>query len=198
MEMPELRTARLVVRPFRMDDLRSVYQILDLESGITPEDPEVLRARERWLQWTVLNYPELANLHQPPYGERAVVSIESEALVGVVGLVPCLDAFEQLPSFAVKEPSPLSFNSAQVGLFWTTELEHRGQGYATEAAQVVIDYAFSTLKLRRIVATTDHDNLASLGVMRKLGMHVERNPLPEPPWLQAVGILEHPLLRTSR
>jgi hypothetical protein len=30
-----------------------------------------------------------------------------------------------------------------------------------------------------------------MGVMRKLGMHLERNPYPEPPWLQVVGVIEN-------
>jgi hypothetical protein len=42
------------------------------------------------------------------------------------------------------------------------------------------------------VATTEHANIASIGVMRKLGMRIERNSLSEPPWLQVVGVLEHP------
>jgi [ribosomal protein S5]-alanine N-acetyltransferase len=45
--------------------------------------------------------------------------------------------------------------------------------------------------LRRVVATTTYDNEASMGVMRKLGMRIERNPFPDPPWLQVVGILEN-------
>ena len=40
-----------------------------------------------------------------------------------------------------------------------------------------------------IIATTTDDNAASIAVMRKVGMVVERNPLPEPPWFQVVGIL---------
>ncbi|HLF36431.1 MAG TPA: GNAT family N-acetyltransferase, partial [Anaerolineales bacterium] len=54
----------------------------------------------------------------------------------------------------------------------------------------LIEYAFVRLRLARIVATTTYDNTASVGVMRKLGMRVERNPLAEPPWLQVVGVLE--------
>jgi hypothetical protein len=33
--------------------------------------------------------------------------------------------------------------------------------------------------------------MASQGVMRKVGMTITRNPLPEPPWLQLVGVLEN-------
>ncbi len=55
-----------------------------------------------------------------------------------------------------------------------------------------MNYAFDTLRVRRIVATTEHDNAGSQGVMRRLGMRLERNPFPEPPWLQVVGVLDNP------
>ena len=67
-----------------------------------------------------------------------------------------------------------------------------GQGYATEAAQALIDFAFQQLRVKRLIATTEYDNAASIGVMRKLGMTIAQNPLPDPPWLQVVGILDHP------
>jgi RimJ/RimL family protein N-acetyltransferase len=75
-------------------------------------------------------------------------------------------------------------------LFYAVSPAYRRQGFATEAAQALADYAFRRLRLKRIVATTDYGNAASIGVMRSLGMRVERNPLAEPPWLQVVGILE--------
>lgn len=53
----------------------------------------------------------------------------------------------------------------------------------------MIAHAFTDLRLKRIVATTEFDNLESQGVMKKLGMTLTRNPLPEPPWLQVVGVL---------
>jgi hypothetical protein len=45
--------------------------------------------------------------------------------------------------------------------------------------------------LKRVIATTMYDNAASMGVMRKLGIHIERNPYPDPPWLQVVGVLDN-------
>ena len=53
--------------------------------------------------------------------------------------------------------------------------------------------AFRADDLGRLFATTEFDNLASVGVMRRLGMRVERNPFPSPPWFQVVGVLECPL-----
>ena len=76
-------------------------------------------------------------------------------------------------------------------MFYAIAPAHQHKGFASEAAQALVDYAFKTLNLKRIVATTSYDNSGSMGVMRKLGMHIERNPLPEPSWMQIVGILEN-------
>ena len=54
----------------------------------------------------------------------------------------------------------------------------------------MVDYAFDSLSLRRIIAETDYENEGSTGVMRKLGMRILRNPQAGPPWLQVVGVLE--------
>jgi RimJ/RimL family protein N-acetyltransferase len=125
-------------------------------------------------------------LRQPPYGDRAVVLKETGALVGSVGFVPCLAPFGQIPSFGGMEGSP---STPEVGLFWALRPGERGKGYATEAAAMV-RFAFDELRLRRLVATTEFENLASIAVMRRLGMTIERNPFPSPHWLQVVGVLE--------
>lgn len=144
--------------------------------------------RERWLRWTQLGYQQLAELHQPPYGERAIELRESAAVIGLVGLVPSLGPFGALPSWP--EPGPL--HRPEVGLYWTVAPERRGRGIASEAAAALIAHAFAELRLARVVATTEHTNLASIGVMRRLGMRIERNPSPEPEWFQTVGVLDAP------
>jgi RimJ/RimL family protein N-acetyltransferase len=103
-----------------------------------------------------------------------------------------LDAFEQ---FAALSPAPRPsrhwLSTAEFGLFYAIMPAFQGQGYATEAAQALVDYAFQHLRLKRIIATTTYENAASMGVMRKIGMRIERNPHQEPPWLQIVGVLEN-------
>jgi [ribosomal protein S5]-alanine N-acetyltransferase len=83
------------------------------------------------------------------------------------------------------------FNSPEIGLFYALSPAHQRQGYATEASQALIDYAFTQLQLKRMVATTTYENVASIAVMRKVGMRIEKNPSPDPPWFQVVGILEN-------
>jgi ribosomal-protein-alanine N-acetyltransferase len=171
--VPPLETERLVVRELRPGD-----EIADV----------VGERRDEWLRWTVNSYARYAELIQPPYGERGAELRDTGQLVGLVGLVPSLGPFALLPSLSGGAGDARRY-TPEVGLFWETAPEHRGRGYATEAARALIDHAFTELNLQRVVATTEHQNLASIAVMRKLGMRIETNPDAEPPWFQTVGVL---------
>ena len=187
LHVPPLETQRLMIRPCRMDDLDALHQILDLDLGT--EGAKTHYEREKWLQWTVLSYEELAKLNQPPYGDRAIVLKQKQQVIGVCGFVPCLAPFGQLPAYS--SVSTDRFNVPEYGLFYALSSAYQRQGYATEAVQALIDYAFTQLRLKRIVATTTYENVASMGVMRKVGMCIEENPYSDPPWFQVVGILEN-------
>lgn len=202
LEMPTLETERLQIRPFVMEDLETVHRLLDVELGeaeLGTATTVSLAARAEWLRWTVLSYRQLASLLQPPYGDRAIVLRSSRHLVGACGFVPCLNTFAQLPGFPGTGPiEGPALNSAEIGLFYAIAPAQQRCGYGTEAARALVEYAFRNLSVGRIVATTTYDNVASIGVMRKLGMRVLKNPRSDPPWLQVVGLLEHrggPLLR---
>jgi [ribosomal protein S5]-alanine N-acetyltransferase len=195
LEMPILETNRLFVRPFVMEDLQDAHRLFDIElreDDLGSDKMDTLAERLEWLQWAALNGRQLAILNQPPYGDRAIVLKDSGQLIGSCGFVPCLNAFEQLAAFAASTPpGRRSLYTPEFGLFYALSPAHRRRGYTTEAVQAMIDYAFRELHLKRILAETNYDNLASMGVMRKLGMRIEKNPLPEPPWLQVVGVLEN-------
>ena len=112
-----------------------------------------------------------------------------QQFAGLVGLVPLLKPFAQLACFGGLSPE-LATHSAEVGLFWAITPTLQRSGIATEAASAMIDYAFGTLKLGRILAGTEYHNATSIGVMRRLGMRIERNPVPVPEWFQIHGVLE--------
>ncbi|HLZ29208.1 MAG TPA: GNAT family N-acetyltransferase [Chloroflexota bacterium] len=197
MRVPTLETARLLVRELDRGDLAAVRQLLDVDLAETDagEPIATLAERQRWLEWTIDSYLQLATLRQPPYGERAIVLKDSGELIGACGFVPCLAPFYRLPALRLAGvAAPGEGSVPEVGLYWAVSPAYQRQGYATEAASALISYAFGTLNLRRIVATTDYTNVASMGVMRKLGMRLERNPSPEPHWLQVVGVLDRTLL----
>jgi RimJ/RimL family protein N-acetyltransferase len=187
-----LDTPRLIIRPFAPGDLRAIHHLLDLTfgDGLKIADETALAERRSWLDWSRLSAEWLPRMYQPPYGDRAVVLKRMNKVVGAVGLVPCFDVFEQIPGLS-RGGLPSVYRVAEMGLFWAIDPEHQRRGYATEAAQALIDFAFRQLRVKRLIATTDYDNAASMGVMRKLGMTIAKNPFPDPPWLQVVGILDH-------
>ena len=191
MYLPPLETDRLTIRPFTPQDLQAAHQLFASVGWADANESlkEQLALRRDYLEWSALNHLMLARLMQPPYGDRAVVWKENGRLVGIVGVVPAWGPFEQLPCFG---GIPNGLNSPEIGLMWATDPAHQQRGIATEAAQALIRFLFQELRVRRLVALTGHDNLASQAVMRKLGMSLERNPYPEPPWFQVIGILANP------
>jgi len=65
------------------------------------------------------------------------------------------------------------FGRATHEIGWAISSVHQGRGYATEAARALMDFAFSTLRCHRMVATCQPENVASWRVMEKLGMRRE-------------------------
>ena len=197
--LPILETERLTIRPFITDDFEPFRRITALcfGDGAAMDDPsnvEKFETSRRMHEWRVLNEEMLARLDQAPYGDRAIVLRETGRLIGSVGLVPYIDAFNVIPSLRYflgrEDDGNKPRATAEVGLFWCVDPAHQGQGYATEAAKAVVNYLFNDMHLIRVIATTDFDNVASQGVMHKLGMRLERNESGQPPWLQVVGVLE--------
>jgi len=181
--MRTLETERLLIRPFVLGDAAELKRLLDEAFGADGSHDET----RLLLDYNVIADRAHEALHQPPYEDRAIVLREGGTLVGSVGLAPCLAPFGRLPSFG-----GAAHRTPEVGLFWALFPAHSGNGYATEAARALISYAFDELDLRRIVATTEHENLRSVAVMRRLGMTIERNPEAEPHWFQTVGVLVNP------
>jgi RimJ/RimL family protein N-acetyltransferase len=193
--MPDLETKRLIIRPFMREDLAATHRLFDVElrdADYGTDPMESLADRAEWLEWAMRNDLQLAKLSQPPYGDRAIILKPDGQLIGSCGFVPCLNAFERIPYFAAEDDvQNRDCYSTEFGLFYAISPSYQRQGYAFEAAQALVAYAFLKIHLKRIIAETNYDNVASISVMKKLGMRIETNPGPEPPWLQVVGVLEN-------
>ena len=190
MSVPVLETARLLVRPLTLDDLGAVYQLVDVDladADFGSQRPKARSEREAWLRWTVLNYEQLDKLYQPPYGERAITLRATGQIIGLVGFVQSLGPWAQLAGYTAAAPQPHQRFTPAFGLYWAVAPAHQGQGYATEAARAMLDYAFQHLGLQQVVATTSYDNLASQAVMRHLGLRLLKNAFPDPFWFQVVA-----------
>jgi RimJ/RimL family protein N-acetyltransferase len=145
-----LRTERLILRPWRDDDLPLVAQIA--------ADPEVMRffhlARTRaqsdaWVARTQ------AHLDRHGFGLFAVEAPGVSPLIGFVGLSTVPDALPCAPA---------------VEAVWTLGSRYWRQGYCVEAARAVLRDGFERLGLEEIVAMTAAANAPSQAVMRSLGM----------------------------
>ncbi|MBI5448033.1 MAG: GNAT family N-acetyltransferase [Gammaproteobacteria bacterium] len=78
-----------------------------------------------------------------------------------------------------------------VEIGWRLDSRHWNQGYATEGAKAVLQYAFTVLKLPEIVSFTAVNNQASRRVMEKIGLHHESSDDFDHPKLEK----SHPLCR---
>jgi RimJ/RimL family protein N-acetyltransferase len=143
-----LTTPRLLLRTFRQDDLPH-YAALNA-------DPEVMR------------YLGGVPLSRQESDEIAAWAQERHARDGV-GLL-AVERREDGVFLGMCGLHQQDWYPDDLELGWRLARRHWGHGYATEAAGAWLDHAFGTLGLPRVISATEHPNLRSLAVMRRLGM----------------------------
>jgi RimJ/RimL family protein N-acetyltransferase len=104
------------------------------------------------------------------FGLFTTVRKEDDAVIGRVGLLVWnADTWEP----TTRAESENGRTEVEVG--YTLGRDYWGQGYATEAAGAVRDYALRELGADRLIALIIHGNTASENVARKLGLRYERD-----------------------
>lgn len=146
----ELRTGRLLLRPFVVEDAGGLAEVLsDIESARFIGGPKSLEesrgSTERMRD---------AFDHRG-WGAFAVVPIEVGKCIGYCGVRPLACTADVEIAFALARA------------WW-------GRGFATEAATLVMDAAFKFLPFPSVVGTVYPDNAASLRVLDKLGLKLEK------------------------
>lgn len=53
--------------------------------------------------------------------------------------------------------------------------DSRGQGFMTESVRLVVDFGFDVMKLAKVVAFTNAENLSSVAVLRRCGFEEDAN-----------------------
>jgi RimJ/RimL family protein N-acetyltransferase len=193
--IPVLETTRLILRPLVDDDLHTLHEVHARGFGDGSEFNTSIgidHAR-KVLQWIHLNewFPRLRW-----WNTRAIVSKTTDKVIGEIAFVPM-----PLPLDAIIAQAEIDGSTAiqtmELSMLWGIIPEHRGQGYAAEAARAMIDFAFQQFNLRRIIADTEHANTASQSIMRKLGMTLYQSKLKggDLDWIEVVGVLDNPLLK---
>ena len=77
---------------------------------------------------------------------------------------------------------PVAAESCQAEFGWYLASAHWGRGYATEATELLKDFAARHLHLRRLIATADPENRASVRVLEKCGLVCEGETEPVDTW----------------
>jgi RimJ/RimL family protein N-acetyltransferase len=148
----QIETKRLILRPMLVSDFDALGLIFGDPKVMASfkEDPFTREQMQRWLQRNLDHQKEFG------YGLFSVILKETGELIGDCGL-------EQME---VNEEQ-----AAELGYDFRSEFWN--QGYATEAATAVRDYAFDVLKLPMLISLIRVGNLASKRVAEKAGMTLD-------------------------
>jgi ribosomal-protein-alanine N-acetyltransferase len=151
-DFPQLFTDRLVLRAFALTDGADVERLAGsrevADTTLTLPHPYPPGSSIEWI-----------GRHADAWsrGERLTLGIyqrESEALLGAISLQFSMTHLHGELAYWIGAPS------------W-------GNGYATEAAMALTNFAFTDLRLHRVEGRHFIRNVASGRVMTKLGMQVE-------------------------
>jgi len=153
-----IETARLLLRPFTLEDIDASYQMnLDPEVVRYTHDGGVLtyeEIKERITDVVLNDYPTNG------FGRFAVILKVTNAFIGFSGL-------KYLPEYD------------EVDLGYRFMKKYWGQGYATESCKVSIQFGFEQLKLDKIAGYALPENIGSIKVMEKLNFKFEKQFLED-------------------
>lgn len=152
MPIPTLETKNLILRPLKMSDLDDLYEYAN--------DPDVYKHG----MWR-------------PYPSREDCAEDLEDLVKQYDTdkfwwwaLECKADNKMIGRCDLTDVVP-RVGRAEMG--YALNKNYWGKGYATEAIQAVLKYAFETMNLNRVAATVLTDNAASIHLLEKVGMQRE-------------------------
>lgn len=145
-----IKTERLILRPWREEDLEPFAQ-LNADPRVMEYFPSVKSYEETAEEFGLIR----AGFETIGWGFWAASLIESGKFIGFIGL---------------KNVGFKANFTPAVEIGWRLAHEYWGKGYATEGAKASLKYGFETLQLDEIVSFTPTQNKRSQNVMLKIGM----------------------------
>lgn len=145
-----VETERLVLRLLTLDDLDDLAALYR-DPEVRRYFPDGTRTREQTreeLEWIIDVY-----YGRYGYGLWATILKESGAFIGRCGLLPWDIG-----------------GRTEVEVAYLLDKRHWGRGLATEAGRAIVDHAFATLAVDRLICLIDPANGASRRVAGRLGM----------------------------
>lgn len=158
------------MREFAASDFAAMTHIFgDPEVMRFGDGPQSIEWIRDWLHRCMESYARRG------YGPWAVVEKSCGEVIGYCGLF-------YFPDINGRAEIEIGYRLARA---------HWRQGYATEAVVTVRDYAFTTLRLSRLIALIDPANATSIRVAEKAGMRHEAEVMFEgythPDWVYAIS-----------
>jgi RimJ/RimL family protein N-acetyltransferase len=147
----ELQTRRLVLRPFRENDVDRLAELMANRDFMRFSSGPYTREQTQGVLNKFLSWNE-ARLPSP----FAVVLRENNAVLGYCGFLHHSEVPEEV----------------EIG--YRLDSKYWNRGLITEAARAVRDHAFIDLKLPRLISLVHPDNVPSRRVAEKIGMTVEK------------------------
>ncbi|KJH69568.1 GNAT family N-acetyltransferase [Aliterella atlantica] len=159
-----LESARLILRQFTLADvdnllaLDSDRTVMRFINGGIPSDREAIQ--KQLLKWLAY-YEKYQN-----FGLWASTEKSSQDFIGWFHFYPAIEnAFAVELNLATDDEIALGYRLCQS--FW-------GKGYATEASQALVAKGFNEWDVQKVSAWALTANQASIRVMEKAGLHLEK------------------------
>jgi len=151
----KIETERLIIRPFRKDDLSEFRKLLDIQE-VTGWVMQKDRA-EDFLNWQIANYSTM------------------DIISGVVCFgVFCKTTGKVFGTVGAGQHDDLQ----ETEIFYNLLTEARGKGYATEATKAITKWVFKNYDIPYIIGTVEINNNKSYKVLERCGYHfIDTRPL---------------------
>ena len=141
-----IKTKRLLIRKFEVKDWQAVYEYTS-DINVMKYIPEGVFSEEDAKEFVNRNIGDKAE-------KFPVFLIDEDILIGHI-------FFDKY------------FGEHTYEIGWVFNPKYYNKGYASEAAKAILKFGFEKMKLHRIIATCQPQNIPSYRVMEKIGMRRE-------------------------
>jgi [ribosomal protein S5]-alanine N-acetyltransferase len=148
-----IETERLILRKFTIEDAPFILELLNTPSWLRFIGDRNVRNVEDAKQFLINRY--IKGYETQGFGFYAVIEKVTQESIGMCGLMKrdTLDdvdiGFAFMPNFV-------------------------GKGYGFEAASATLKYANDELHLSKVIAIVNPENVASITLIKKIGLHFEK------------------------
>ena len=148
-----IETERVILRKFTIDDAAFMLETLNTPTWlrfIGDRNVKTLEEAENYLlNGNIRSYQEYG------FGFYVVVIKETQESIGICGIVK-------------RE----GLEDVDIGFAFFQQF--MGKGYGYEAGSATLNYALNNLKIKKIVAIVDPENVVSIALLKKIGLQFKK------------------------